>query len=410
MDLIVQKFGGSSVADAERIHRAARRAIQAKLGSVEVVIVVSAMGDTTDRLTALAREITDDPPRRELDMLLTTGEQQSISLTAMAIQAAGHAAGQVGLITDTAHTKARIQKIKEDRIRKELGRGRIVIVAGFQGVDESGEITTLGRGASDTTAVALAAVLKAKRCEIYTDVDGIYTADPRIEPKARKIDAICYDAMLDMASLGAQVIHTRAVQFGKKYDVEIHVRSSFTDNPGTLITHEVEQMEEFVVSGVTVQKELSQFVMVGLPDRPGVAADIFGRIAERNVIVDNIIQTVNSDGTANTSFIVLGRDLAECELVMKEIEKAYNLKEVICKDPIAKVSVVGVGMRSHYGVAATMFKALAEAQINISEITTSEIKISCIIDPAVADEAVRAVHAAFELEEDEKKLQITNFK
>ncbi len=241
-------------------------------------------------------------------------------------------------------------------------------------------------------------------------MDVIYTADPRIEPKARKIDAISYDAMLDMASLGAQVIHTRAVQFGKKYDVEIHVRSSFTDNPGTLITHEVEQMEEFVVSGVTVQKDLSQFVMVGLPDRPGVAADIFGRIAERNVIVDNIIQTVNSDGTANTSFIVLGRDLAECELVMKEIEKAYNLKEVICKDPIAKVSVVGVGMRSHYGVAATMFKALAEAQINISEITTSEIKISCIIDPAVADEAVRAVHAAFELEEDEKKLQITNFK
>ena len=404
MELIVQKFGGTSVADAERIHRAARRAIIVKQAGYDVVIVVSAMGDTTDRLLRLAQEISPDPPRRELDMLLTTGEQISISLMAMAIHAAGFeaislTAGQVGLITDTAYTRARIQKIKAERIRQELDLGRIVIVAGFQGVDESGEITTLGRGASDTTAVALAAVLKAKRCEIYTDVDGVYTADPRIEPKAHKIDFISYDEMLDLTSLGAGVMHTRAIQFGKKYNVEIHVRSSFTDNPGTIITHEVKKMEEFVVSGVTVRKDLAQFVLSGLPDEPGVAARIFELIAKHNVIVDDIIQTVVDRKFANVSFIVAHADLAECKLAISEISQEFGLQDIICNDPIAKVSIVGVGMRNHFGVAHRMFKALAEAGINIEAISTSEIKISCVIDPEHADRAVQAVHAAFEMEQ-----------
>ena len=403
MDLIVQKFGGTSVADAERIRRAARRAIQAKLDGNHVVMVVSAMGKTTDKLLALAGEITDDPPRRELDMLLTTGEQVSISLMAMAINAAGHEAisltgGQIGLITDAVHTKARIQNIEADRIREELSRDKIVIVAGFQGIDESGEITTLGRGASDTTAVALAAVLKAKYCEINTDVDGVYTTDPRIEPKARKIDQISYDEMLELASLGAGVMHSRAIEFGKKYSVDIHVRSSFTDTEGTLITHEVKQMEEIVVSGAAVKRDLAQFVLVGLPDKPGVAASLFAHVAEHNVAVDDIIQTSDQSGSASTSFTVEHSELAECKLLIEEIRNELSLEQVVCNDPVAKVSVVGVGMRSHTGVAQKMFSALAKAEVNIIAITTSEIKISCIIDPNDADKALQAVHAAFELD------------
>lgn len=405
MDLIVQKFGGTSVADAQRIHRAARRAIQAKLNGYHVVMVVSAMGKSTDHLIALAKEIADEPPRRELDMLMTTGEQVSMSLMAMAIHAAGHEAisltgGQIGLITDSVHTKARIKNIEADRIRQELQRGRIVIVAGFQGIDEAGEIYTLGRGASDTTAVALAAVLNARYCEIYTDVDGIYTTDPRIVPEARKIDNISYDEILELTSLGAAVMHSRAIEFGKKYNVDIHVRSSFTDNPGTLITHEVEQMEEIVVSGVTLKKDLAQFVLSSLPNQPGVAANIFAHVAEHNVVVDDIMQTFDESGHASTSFTVDHSDLTEGKLVVDEIKRNYNLKEVICNDPVAKVSVVGVGMRSHTGVAQKMFKALANAQININAITTSEIKISCIIDPAQAEDALRAVHDAFELDQE----------
>ena len=403
MELVVQKFGGTSVADAERIRRAARRAIQAKLDGNHVVMVVSAMGKTTDKLLALAGEITDDPPRRELDMLLTTGEQVSISLMAMAINAAGHEAisltgGQIGLITDAVHTKARIQNIEADRIREELSRDKIVIVAGFQGIDESGEITTLGRGASDTTAVALAAVLKAKYCEINTDVDGVYTTDPRIEPKARKIDQISYDEMLELASLGAGVMHSRAIEFGKKYSVDIHVRSSFTDTEGTLITHEVKQMEEIVVSGAAVKRDLAQFVLVGLPDKPGVAASLFAHVAEHNVAVDDIIQTSDQSGSASTSFTVEHSELAECKLLIEEIRNELSLEQVVCNDPVAKVSVVGVGMRSHTGVAQKMFSALAKAEVNIIAITTSEIKISCIIDPNDADKALQAVHAAFELD------------
>ncbi|MBN1765640.1 MAG: aspartate kinase [Sedimentisphaerales bacterium] len=405
MELIVQKFGGTSVADAERIHRAARRAIRAKQEGNKVVMVVSAMGKSTDKLISLARDISDDPPRRELDMLLTTGEQVSISLMAMAIHAAGHEAisltgGQIGLITDSVHTKARIQKIGTDRIRQELENDRIVIVAGFQGIDESGEIYTLGRGASDTTAVALAAVLGAKYCEIYTDVDGVYTTDPRIEPKARKIEWISYDEILELASQGAGVMHSRAIEFGKKYNVEIHVRSSFTDFSGTWITHEEEHMEHIVVSGVTVKKDLAQFVLAGVPNQPGVAANIFAHVAEHGVVVDDIIQTFDQSGHASISFTVEESDLSECKLVAEEIRQAYNLSEVICKEPVAKVSAVGVGMRSHTGVAQKMFKALAEAEVNINTITTSEIKISCVIDPDQADDALRVIHAAFELDKE----------
>jgi len=405
MELTVMKFGGTSVANAELIHRAARRAIQAKMAGHKVVMVVSAMGKTTDKLIDLAKQITDDPPRRELDMLLTTGEQVSISLMAMAIHAAGHEAisltgGQVGLITDTAHTRARIKKIDAERIRAELDRGRIVIVAGFQGVDENGEITTLGRGASDTTALALAAVLNAKRCEINTDVDGVYTTDPRIEPKARKIDVISYDEMLELASLGAGVMHSRAIEFGKKYGVEIHVRSSFSDSPGTIITQEVRQMEDIVVSGATVKKDMTQIVLLGLPNRPGVAGSIFARVAEHGIVVDDIIQTLDESGLASTSFTIERTYLAESKLLVEEIRKEFDLRDVIFISPVAKVSVVGVGMRSHTGVALKMFRALADAQININAITTSEIKISCIIGSAEADKALRVVHAAFELDKE----------
>jgi aspartate kinase len=405
MDLIVMKFGGTSVANAKLIHRAARRAIRAKLAGHDVVMVVSAMGKSTDKLIALAKEIIDEPPRRELDMLMTTGEQVSISLMAMAIHAAGHEAisltgVQVGLITDAVHTKARIKQINADRIRKELSSGKIVIVAGFQGVDENGEITTLGRGASDTTALALAAVLNARRCEINTDVDGVYTTDPRIEPKARKIDVISYDEMLELASLGAGVMHSRAIEFGKKYGVEIHVRSSFSDSPGTIITHEVKKMENIVVSGATVKKDLAQIILLGLPNHPGVACGVFARVAEYGVVVDDIIQTVDESGLANTSFTVEHSDLSECKLVVEEIRREFDLKDVVCIDPVAKVSVVGVGMRSHTGVALKMFQALAEAKVNINAITTSEIKISCIIGPSEADQALRAVHTVFELDKE----------
>lgn len=404
MKLLVQKFGGTSVANAERINRAARRAIKAKLEGYSVVVVVSAMGGSTDDLLDLAGQITSNPPRRELDMLLTTGEQVSIALMAMAINAAGHESisltgGQIGLITDAVHTKARIQKIDADRIRKELSNGRIVIVAGFQGIDESGEITTLGRGASDTTAVALSAVLGAEKCEIYTDVDGVYTTDPRMVPTARKIAQISYDEMLEMASLGAGVMHSRAIEFGKKYNVNIHVRSSFSDTEGTLITQEVEQMEHIVVSGVTLKKDMAQFLLQDLPNDPGIAAGVFASVAQAKVAVDDIIQTVGDKGKASISFTVEKSDLAECKLVCEKIAKQYGIPEVTTVNPVSKVSVIGVGMRSHTGVAETMFKSLANAKVNIHAITTSEIKISCLIEPEDGEKAVKAVHSVFDLDD-----------
>jgi len=404
MGLIVQKFGGTSVADAEKIYRAARRAVRAKLDGNQVVVVVSAMGDTTDRLIDLARQISDNPPRRELDMLLSTGEQVSIALMAMAINELGHEAvsltgGQVGLITDNVHTKARIKKIQADRLRRYLEQGKIVVVAGFQGVDEDFNITTLGRGGSDTTAVALAAVLNADLCEIYTDVDGVYTADPRLVPEARKIDCISYDEMLELASLGAKVMHSRSIEFAKKYNVVVHVRSSLTDAPGTYIMAEYPGMEDVVVRGATLRKDLARVVLVGVPNRPGVAAQIFARLADHHIIVDDIIQNVYEQGReANIGFTIEKSDLAEAQRVCEEIVAELNLRGFEIDENVAKVSIVGVGMRSHTGVAAKMFRALAEAKINIENISTSEIVVGCIVRRDDAEKALKVVHKAFDLD------------
>ena len=403
MGLMVQKFGGTSVSDAERVHRAAKRAIDAKLAGHSVVVVVSARGKTTDELEQMAYEITDNPSKREMDQLLSTGEQISISLMAMAIQSAGHEAvsftgGQVGLITDNAHTKARIQRIDAERLTSQLDAGKIVIVAGFQGVDENANVTTLGRGGSDTTAVALAAMLRADCCDIFTDVPGVFTADPRIVPEARKLEQISYDEMLELASLGAGVMHSRAVEFGKKYNVLIHVRSSGTDEPGTEICQEVDGMEEIVVSGVSLKKNVAQITMDHVPDTPGIAADIFARIAKANVIVDDIIQTEHGTGCATLSFTVDSADLKTAQEVAARPAADWEGCEISCETELAKVSAVGVGMRSHTGVAHTMFRALAEAKININAITTSEIRISCLISREQGPEAMRVVHKAFGLE------------
>jgi aspartate kinase len=403
MGIIVQKFGGTSVASAEKIARAARRAIKTKLEGHQVVIVVSAMGHTTDELIDLARQVNPNPPRREMDMLLTTGEQVSIALMAMAIEAAGHEAisftgGQVGLVTDDSHTKARIRSIDADRIHKELRAGRIVIVAGFQGITAEGAITTLGRGGSDTTAVALAAALKARMCEIYTDVDGVYTTDPRIVPQASKINEITYDEMLELASLGAGVMHSRSIEFGKKYNVPIHVRSSLTDVEGTMIVAETAGMESIVVRGVTLKKDLARIVLVGVPNKPGVAAQIFARIAEHNIVVDDIIQNVFDKGNeANIGFTTSLADSREAQMVCEKLAKEMKLKAVETDDKIAKVSIVGIGMKTHTGVASRMFNALGKAKINIQNISTSEIVVSCLVDQKDGEKALQILHEAFEL-------------
>lgn len=404
MSLVVQKFGGTSVATAEKIHRAARRAIREKLAGQRVVMVLSAMGDTTDRLVGLAHEVCSAPPKRELDMLVTTGEQVSIALMAMAIHEAGHEAisltgGQVGLVTDGRHTRARIQSISADRIGRELGAGRIVIVAGFQGIDRSGEITALGRGASDTTAVALAAVLEAEGCEIYTDVDGVYTADPRLVPQARKIDRISYDEMLELASLGAGVMHARAVEFGKKYRVPIHVRSSMTDNEGTMIVAETTGMEDVVVRGATLRRDLARIVLMNVPNHPGVAAQIFHHISRHNVVVDDIIQNVLDGGKrANIGFTVVLEDAGEAHAVCRDIAEEMGIEGIELDDGVAKVSIVGIGMRSHTGVASKTFEALSKAKINIENISTSEIVISVIVRREDGEKALRALHDAFGLD------------
>jgi aspartate kinase len=403
MGLIVQKFGGTSVQDAERINRAARRAIKAKMAGNKVVVVVSAMGKTTDHLVDLAKQITDSPSRREMDMLLSTGEQITIALMAMAMQSMGHDAismtgVQVGMYTDSAHTKARIQKINADHMLKHLNSGQIVIVAGFQGVDREGDITTLGRGGSDTTAVALAAVLKADVCEIYTDVNGVYTADPRVVPSAQKLDNISYDEILELASLGAGVMHSRSIEFGKKYGVPIHVRSSLTDEPGTIICEETKEMEEIAVRGVSVKKDLARITLMGVPNKQGIAAQIFSRIAGENIIVDDIIQNRLPDDTAELSFTVEQADFREAKTLSEQMMKELGGRGVTEDDQIAKVSVVGIGMRSHTGVAAKMFETLAAANINIENISTSEIKISCLVKRGEADEALRKIHSAFDLD------------
>jgi len=400
---VVQKFGGTSVADADKIRRAAMRAIEAVKKDKQVVVVASARGRQTDQLIADALELNPNPPKREMDMLLSTGEQQTVSLMAMAMEAMGQPAvsftgSQIRMITDDAHTKARIQSIGADRIHKQLDKGKIVIVAGFQGVDENGNITTLGRGGSDTSAVALAAALKAEVCEIYTDVDGIYTTDPRKFPAAAKMDHISYDEMLELASLGAGVMHPRSVEYGKKYNVPIHVRSSLHDEPGTLITHEVSQMEGIVVSGATIQKDLAKIGLIGVDNKPGNAAKIFSHLASAHVLVNDIIQVEISSEKANLSFTIPTSDLHDAKKAIGQIEKDVNCQSVFVREDIAEISVVGVGMRSHFGVADTMFRALADAQINIDSITTSEIRISCIVDIAQAEQALVAVCNAFELD------------
>ena len=402
MAIIVQKFGGTSVADAEKIRRAAKRVISAVEKGFRVVVVASARGKQTDQLVADALELNPNPPKREMDQLLSTGEQQSVSLFAMALEAMGYSAisftgSQIRMMTDSVHTKARIISIDAERIHRQLELGKVVIVAGFQGIDEHENITTLGRGGSDTTGVALAAALGAKLCEIYTDVDGIYTADPRIYKDAVKMKQISYDEMLEMASLGAGVMHPRAIEFGKKYDVTIHVRSSSKDIDGTIITHEVPQMEGIVVSGATIQRDMAKVGLVGVDNVPGNAAKVFAHLARAKVVVHDIVQTELSPDKANLSFMINVSDLDATKEAVEQIKKDINCQDVFVREDIAEVSVVGVGMRSHYGVAEKMFGALAEAKVNIDSITTSEIRISCTVDEDQAEKALKAICGAFEL-------------
>ncbi|MCD6364590.1 MAG: aspartate kinase [Planctomycetes bacterium] len=403
MSIVVMKFGGTSVAGADKIRAVARRVIRTQKAGYQVAIVLSAMGKTTDDLEALASEVTRGKPgpKREMDQLLSTGEQITISLMAMALENMGSSAisftaGQIGLITDDKHTKARIKTIAVERIHRELDARRIVIVAGFQGVTKSGAITTLGRGGSNVTLVALAAALKADLCENYTDVDGVFTADPNIVPNARKIKAISYDEMLELSSLGAGVLHNRAVEFAKRYNVPIHVRNSNNNKKGTMIVAETEAMERSVVSGAALKDKLARISLRHAPNKPGVVAKIFHTIATHGIVVDDIIQTVNDDKTASVSFTIDAADLADAKRVC--IGLAESLKcEVLYESHLAKVSVVGMGMRTHTGVAEKMFQALADARVNIQNITTSEIKISCLIDRSKAKRALRTIHDAFEL-------------
>ncbi len=403
--LLVQKFGGTSVATPDKILAAARRAIRAHQRGDQVLVVVSARGHTTDELIDLAREISERPPAREMDMLLSTGEQVSVALMAMAIQTLGVPAisftgAQIGIVTDSFHTKARIRNISTDRLVQALHDGKIVIVAGFQGVDEHYNITTLGRGGSDTTAVALAAVLGADACEIYTDVDGVYTTDPRVVPEARKVDRISYDEMLELASLGAGVMHSRSIEFAKKYSVPIHVRSSFTDTPGTWIVSENEARRlGSSVTGAALAKDEARITVHGVPDRPGVVHSLFRMIGEANLVVDMIVQNISTGGSTDVSFTVAAADLAETLSIAESAAKQIGAASVSHDPTGAKVSVVGLGMRTHTGVATTMFEVLASEGINIRMITTSEIKISVLVDRASAVPALRAVHKAFGLEE-----------
>jgi aspartate kinase len=404
MSTVVMKFGGTSVASAEKIRAAAKRAIRKHRKGQKVVMVVSAMGKTTDTLVDLADQVTPklpEPPRREMDQLLATGEQVTISLMAMALtdmgaEAISFTAGQIGIITDDVHTKAKIKSIDVKRIGQQLDAGRIVIVAGFQGITEEGHPTTLGRGGSNVSLVAIAAALDAEVCENYTDVDGIYTADPRIVPNARKVNQISYDEMLELSSLGASVLHNRAVEFAKKYDVPIHVRSSMNNRKGTLIVSETESMERIVVSGAALKESLARVSLREVPDKPGVAAEIFSTLAESNIVVDDIIQTLDEEGLADISFTVDLGDLPTTRQVVSALKKDLKCITKV-EEHFSKVSVVGMGMRIHTGVAQAMFSTLAKAGINIQNITTSEIKISCLINENDGRKALKLVHDAFNL-------------
>ncbi len=404
MALVVQKYGGTSVGDIDRIRNVARRVIHTRDEGHRVVVVVSAMAGETDKLIRLAQQVTPDPDEREMDVLVSTGEQVTIALLAMTLKSMGcdaksYLGFQIKIATDSAFGKARITGIESEKVLEDLRNGRVVVVAGFQGVDESENITTLGRGGSDTTAVAVAAAIRADVCEIYTDVDGVYTTDPNICPKARKLSRISYDEMLEMASLGAKVLQIRSVEFAKKYDVPIHVRSSFNDNTGTIVCKEEREMERVVVSGVTYNKNEAKIEVMRLPDVPGVAAKLFKPIADANIVVDMIIQTSSTEkGCADLAFTVPKTDFSKALQIVKEGVREIGGKEVLYDENVAKVSIIGVGMRSHSNVAAQMFSALAREGINIQMISTSEIRISCVIGSKYTELAVRALHDAFELD------------
>ena len=399
--LIVQKFGGSSVADADKIAGVARRVADTARKD-RVVVVVSAMGKTTDGLVGLARAIAPEPEPREMDMLLATGEQVTIALLAMALHRLGFKAlsftgAQAGMRTDSAHTKARITRIDPDRLRDALDAGEIAVVAGFQGLSDRDEVTTLGRGGSDLTAVALAAALHADVCDIFTDVDGVYTADPNIVPDARKLDRLVYDEMLEMASLGAKVLQSRSVEFAKKYLVPVHVRSTFKPDAGTLVTKEETGMEDVVVTAVTHDRNQAKISILRVPDRPGIAAQVFGAVGGQNIVVDMIVQNISRDGFTDMSFTVPRSEHTRAVTALQDIAKSVGAQGVVHDERVAKVSIVGVGMRSHSGVAARMFQTLARESINIQMISTSEIAVSCVVEDKYAELAVRSLHDAFAL-------------
>ena len=403
MALIVQKFGGTSVGNTERIQNVARRVAQSRVKGDQVVVVVSAMSGVTDKLIGLAKEITPLPDEREMDMLLATGEQQTIALVAIALQAQGQKAvsftgAQAGIVTDGNHTKARIQNITPDEVHKALDEGNVVIVAGFQGRTRDGDITTLGRGGSDLSAIALAAALKADLCQIYTDVDGVYTADPRLVPAARKISEISYDEMLEMAGAGSKVMQLRSVEFAKKFNVVFEVRSSLNDNPGTIVKEETSSMEDVVVRGVSLDKNQAKVTVWSLPDQPGRAARIFNALSEATINVDMIVQNASHAGgnpATDLTFTVDKPDLNKASKVLESLRTELGFREVSTDESIGKVSIVGVGMRSHSGVAARMFTVLAAENVNIGLISTSEIKISVVIELASGEKAMRALHKAF---------------
>lgn len=406
MALIVQKYGGTSVANPERIKNVARRVAKFQAEGHQVVVVLSAMSGETNKLIALAKEIQANPDPRELDMVMATGEQVTIGLLSMALKEIGckaksYTGGQVKVLTDSTFTKARILSIDEANMRRDLDAGNVVVVAGFQGVDAEGNITTLGRGGSDTSGVALAAALKADECQIYTDVDGVYTTDPRVVPEAKKLDTITFEEMLEMASLGSKVLQIRSVEFAGKYKVKLRVLSSFEDEgEGTLITVEDDvDMEKAVISGIAFNRDEAKITVVGVPDKPGIAYSILGPVAEANIDVDMIVQNIGEAGTTDFSFTVNRGELNKAVAVLKSVQSHIEAKDVVGDASMAKVSIVGVGMRSHAGVAATMFRTLAEEGINIQMISTSEIKISVVVDQKYLELAVRVLHKAFGLDQ-----------
>jgi len=406
MALIVQKYGGTSVGTVERIEQVAEKVLAWRNRGHQVVVVVSAMSGETNRLIGLARQIQDPPAPRELDVIMATGEQVTIALLSMALEKRGcparsYTGSQVHILTDSAHTKARIREIDGARVHRDLEQGRVVVVAGFQGVDEHGNITTLGRGGSDTTAVALAAALKADECQIYTDVDGVYTTDPRVVPEARRLERITFEEMLEMASLGSKVLQIRSVEFAGKYNVPLRVLSSFEEGDGTLISYEEEDMEEPLISGIAFNRDEAQLTVLGVPDQPGVASKILGPVADANIEVDMIVQNVAPDGsTTDFTFTVHRNDYDKALGILRGVAGELGAREVNGDNKIVKVSLVGVGMRSHAGIASSMFAALAREGINIRMISTSEIKISVVIDEKYLELGVRALHEAFQLDKE----------